>query len=71
MICQMRISNLPTCRTAMRRKTAARIMTGMYVDQGRKYRKIGVGICKRMNPPPLENDKDLLVTSGVPDHKPE
>jgi hypothetical protein len=55
----------------MRRKTAARIMTGMYVDQGRKYRKIGVGICKRMNPPPLENDKDLLVTSGVPDHKPE
>jgi len=70
MICQIWISNLPTCRTAMRRKTAARIMMGMYVDQGRKYREIGVGICGRLYPP-LKNNNDPPVTSAVSDYKTE
>jgi len=46
MICQMRMVNPPTCRIAMRRKTTARMMTGMYVDQGREYRKKGIGILR-------------------------
>ena len=44
MTCQIRMVNLPTCRTAISRKTAARTMTAMYVDQAWKCRVIGVGI---------------------------
>jgi hypothetical protein len=42
MTCQIRIVNLPTCRTAISRKTAARMMTAMYVDQRYLCRLIGV-----------------------------
>jgi hypothetical protein len=44
MICQIRMVNLPTCRTAISRKTAASTMTAMYVDLGYVCRVIGVGI---------------------------
>ena len=44
MICQIRMVNLPTCRTAISRKTAARTMTAIYVDQGWECRVIGVAM---------------------------
>jgi hypothetical protein len=44
MICQIRMVNLPTCRIAIRMKTAASMTTAIYVDQGYVCRVIGVGM---------------------------
>jgi hypothetical protein len=46
MICQIRKVNPPTCRTAISRKTAARMMTVIYVHEGWEYRVIGIGFCR-------------------------
>jgi hypothetical protein len=57
MTCHIRMVNLPTCRTAISRKTAARTMTAMYVVQGWKCRVIGVRV-------PLLSDQQPEIFPG-------
>jgi hypothetical protein len=70
MTCQIRMVNLPTCRTAISRKTAARTMTAMYVVQGWKCRVIGVGISewfirtarrRMLHPVRMKQEKDRVL----------
>jgi hypothetical protein len=65
MICQIRILNLPTCRTAMRRKTAARMMTAMYVDYCLECRVIGIGIKNPFNFQPVGRGSPALALRSV------
>jgi hypothetical protein len=51
----------------MRTKTAARMMTGMYVDQGRECRKIGVGMREyRCGYNPDPSGQDRRAPSAIP-----
>jgi hypothetical protein len=44
MICQIFKVNLPTCLTAIRRKTTTRTITAIYVDECQPYRKMSIRI---------------------------